>query len=227
MEKYYDILSRCGLFADISKQEIVKVLGCLGASVKNYRKQSTVFIAGDRVQDIYILLSGGIQIAEEDFWGYRSIITEIMPAGLFGEAFACAGGLESLVTSTAIKDSEVMVIPYPRILQSCGTACSFHIKLNENMLKIVSFKNIELSKKNRILCKRTTREKLMEYFAFQILAAGSTDFTIPFDRGSLADYLCVDRSAMSRELSKMREEGIITFDKSSFSVIRPEAIEDR
>lgn len=227
MKKYLPLLKNCALFANIADAQLETLLSCLSARVRDCPRQTTVFLAGDTVSDIYIVLSGKIQILQEDFSGNRTILTEVGPGDLFGEAFACAGLPQCPVTALAAAESQVMHIPFVRLLTGCTTACGFHTTLIQNMLRILAWKNIALNSKNEILGKRSTREKLMAYFAQQVRRQGSTSFTVPYGRSALADFLCVDRSAMSRELGNMRREGLLEFERNQFRILRVELLEEQ
>ena len=207
------------LFNDIDQKDLKSMITCLGGVIKNYKKEAYILMAGDTVDFVGILLSGKVQIIKEDFGGNRHIIAEFSEGDLFGEAFACAGIKTCSETVQAITDCEIMMIKFDKIVSTCSNACSFHSMLIANMLKIIAQKNIDLNSKMEIISQRTTREKLMTYLLSQADKAKNKDFDIPFSRNELADYLCVERSAMSREMSKMRDEGILEFERSNFKLL--------
>jgi CRP-like cAMP-binding protein len=163
-----------------------------------------------------IILTGNVHIIQEDYWGNRSILTHIAPPDLFGEAFACAEMEKTPVSALAVEKTDVLFIDYQKIITICPSACVFHGQLIENMLRILAEKNILLTQKMEILSKRTTKEKLLAYLSFQAIAAKSSSFYIPFQRQALADYLGVDRSAMSSALGALKKEGKIDFEKNWF-----------
>lgn len=154
----------------------------------------------------------------EDIFGNRAILTALMPGQLFGETFACAGVEILPVSVIAVSDCKILLLDYRRIITTCPTACVFHSRLIENMLKILAGKNLVLNQKIEALSARTTREKLLAYLVAQAGVAGSRRFTIPSTRQELADYLSVDRSAMSREMGIMQKEGMIRFKKNCFEL---------
>ena len=163
-----------------------------------------------------LVLSGAVRMVREDFYGNRSIVAHIGPAELFGETYACAG-IEALpISVVADEDSQVLLMDCRRITTSCCNACAFHNRIIFNLLKLVAVKNLVFDQKIQVTSKRTTREKLMAYLLDQAKLRGSNSFTIPFDRQALADYLAVERSAMSAELSKMQKEGILVTKGSHF-----------
>lgn len=204
------------LFEGIAFEDFEKLLKCLSAKTRNYKKDEIILLAGNNVNFVGLILSGSVKIIKEDAHGNATILTKLLALELFGETFACAGVNHSPVTVQTAEDSEILFIDYKRSITSCTTACPFHTKLIENMLKLISKKNLLLNQKNEILSKRTTREKLLLFFDNQ--RGRAKKFTIPYNREELASHLCVDRSAMSRELCKMRDEGLIDFNKSKFAV---------
>lgn len=220
MKKYFEILRKCSLFEGIEDENLIPMLGCIGANVKNYRKSETVFAEGGLADYIGIVLSGLVQIERTDYYGNRSIATTVEPSELFGESFACAGVTEMPVSAIAKENSEVMLIDCNRIISPCSNACSFHSQMISNILKIVATKNIFLNQKTEILSRRSTREKLMAFLMQQAKRHNSNHFTIPYDRQALADFLAVDRSGLSAEISKLRDEGIIKSRKSEFIILK-------
>ena len=194
------------------------MLSCLSAKTVRYKKGSVILLSGDAVNFVGLILSGSVQIIKEDVDGHIAILTELGVSGIFGEVFACAGISHSPVTVQSSEDSEVLFIDYKKVTTSCPSACPFHAALIKNMLQLIAVKNLLLNQKIEILSKRTTREKLFCYFD---LHRGATNkFSIPFNREELAHYLCVDRSAMSNELCKMRDEGLIRFNKNTFEILK-------
>lgn len=219
MKKYFEILRKCPLFNDIKDENLTAMLGCLGAKVKSYRKKEIIIAEGEVVNYIGIVLSGMVQLERTDYYGTRSIVTSICPSELFGEAFACAGIENIPFDVIASEEAEIMLIDCKKIIHLCSNACEFHNQLIFNLLRIVATKNMILNQKAEITAKRTTREKLMTYLLTQAKKNGSSSFTIPYDRQALADYLEVDRSGLSNEISKLREEGVIESKRSWFKLL--------
>jgi cAMP-binding proteins - catabolite gene activator and regulatory subunit of cAMP-dependent protein kinases len=210
------------LFSGISKEDLAVMLDCLNARSVRYPKGSFVFLAGDAASRVGIVCEGEVQVVREDVFGNRAILSKLERGDLFGETFACAGVERMPVSVLATQESEVLLIDYRRIVTSCPSSCAFHGKLIENMLGILAAKNLLLNRKIEALSARTTRGKLMAYLAEQAAAQGSSHFRIPFDRQELADYLAVDRSAMSAELGRMRDDGLIRFHRDDFELLRGE-----
>lgn len=218
MKEYLSILGKCSLFNGIAEDEYAAMLPCLGAQVKKYQKNEYIFSEGNAARFVGIVLSGQVQIIKQDFYGNRTIVASIAPAELFGESFACAGVEAIPVSAVASENTTVMLIDCRRITQSCSNACSFHSRMILNLLHVMAAKNLIFNQKIEILSKRTTQEKLMTYLLDQAKRAGSNSFTIPFDRQALADFLGVERSALSAEISKLRKEGKLISEKSQFTL---------
>lgn len=219
MERYLPMMEQNPLFQGIAQSDIPQLLNCLSATLSTFEKGSFVFSAGQTAEHVGIVCSGGVHVFTEDFMGNRTILAALSDGELFGEAFACAGIERLPVSVMAVANSQIMLINYRRTLSTCSPVCSFHAKLIGNMLGIVAAKNVALSQKVEIISKRTTREKLTAYLSTQALRSGSRTFTIPFNRQALADFLCVERSAMSAELSKMQRDGLLRTDKNQFELL--------
>ena len=210
-------LLKTPLLAGVDPSELQSLLSCLGARTRVYAKGEIVFYEGDPAQYVGLVLSGSVQIVKEDYFGNRSILALASMGELFAEAFSCAGAkLE--VSVIAAEYSEIMLIEYQKIITTCPTSCLFHTRLIRNMTGILAQKNIQLSRKIEHISKKTTREKLLSYLNERAKTANNNRFAIPFDRQELADYLGVERSAMSAELGRMREEGLLDFKKNMFEL---------
>ena len=219
MKKYFEILQKCPLFRDISPKDLSALLSCLGAKVSAFDKKYTIFAEGTSAGSVGILLSGSAQIVQMDYYGNRSLVSEIRAGEVFGEAFACAEIPSLPVSVVANEPCEVMLLNCRRILHSCANSCAFHQQIIFNLMKDLATKNIRFHQKLEITAKRTTREKLMAYLMQQAKTARSSSFEIPFDRQELADYLEVDRSGLSAEISKLRREGILRSRKNHFELL--------
>lgn len=219
MKKYYDVLRRCPLFERIEDKNLLALMDCLGATVRTYEKKAVIMSEGTPARYIGIVLSGAVQIVRIDYLGNRSILAGIEPGQIFSEAFACAELKAIPVDIIAAETCEVMLIDCHRIMHSCSSACGFHQQLIFNLMKAVATKNISFHQKIEITSKRSTREKLMTYLAIQAKKMGKSSFDIPFDRQELADYLEVDRSGLSAEISKLCREGVIASHRKHFELL--------
>lgn len=219
MKNYVSILKRTQLFAGLVDDEIVSMLSCLGARLCNYKKGEYVLRQGERLSDITVLVKGNLHIQKDDYWGNRSILGQISVGEMFGEAYVApeSGALINDVIAT--EDSAVIFFDVRRIITTCPSACRFHSLVVQNMFFAISEKNRKLVQKLEHMSKRSTREKLISYLSGEAKKQGNSIFTIPFNRQQLADFLSVDRSAMSNELCKMRDEGLLEFEKSKFRLL--------
>lgn len=217
MKKYADVLKGSKLFANVSEDEILAMLACLDAKERHYKEGEYVFRQGETVDSVSVLAEGALLVQADDYWGNRSIITSVSPGELFGQAYLAGEAIMNDVA--AAKDSTVVFFDAKRVLTTCSSACPFHNQVIRNLFFALSETNLRLVTKLGHIQKRTTREKLMSYLALMAKKAGSNSFTIPFNRQELADFLSVDRSAMSAELCRMRDEGLLRFNKSSFTLM--------
>lgn len=213
-----EILKNSSLFANIKKHEISSMLTCLNAEKKMFNKNDFIFSAGDTVSKVGIVVSGSVQIIKEDFYGNRSIFDKIEQADIFGESYSYTLNAKLSLDIVASEKTEIIFIDYKKIISTCSSACLFHSRLIQNILSILATKNIKINEKMHHLTQRTIREKLFSYLSLQSIKNGKKEFYIPFNRQELADYLSVDRSALSKELCKMRDERIIKFNKNHFKL---------
>lgn len=209
-------MKNCQLFEGISEEEMESMLDCLGAVRHRYEKGEYVFHRGERIHTIALLLEGCVHIQREDYWGNLSILNEISEGEVFGEVYACLGNEEMLNHAVAVRTSMVLFLDMQKLLENCPSSCSFHTRLIRNLLTVLASKNLILARKLQHMSQRTTREKLLSYLSEQSLKAESASFDIPFNRQQLADFLSVDRSAMSAELCRMRDEGLLEFQRNHF-----------
>ncbi len=219
MKNYIPVLEKCSLFSGIDREELLGVLGCLGAVVTAVGKNQAIWSEGDPAVHVGIVLEGSVQIVKEDYYGNRSIMARAAAAELFGESFACAKVPALPVSVVAAEESRIMLIDCRRITTTCANSCGFHNQMIYNLLHVVAAKNLAFSQKIEITAQRTTREKLMAYLTSQAKLQNSNSFTIPFDRQGLADYLNVERSAMSAEIGKLRKDGILECTKNRFTLL--------
>lgn len=218
MKKYIPILKNTQLFSGVGENEILCMLECLGARVATYKKGEYLVRQGEFLDNITVLLDGACHIQRDDYWGNRSIINIIGVGDMFGEAYAARGSGAALNDVVAAEDCAVMFLDIKKMLNSCTSACRHHSSVIQNLFFAISEKNRQLVQKLGHISKRTTREKLLSYLSDEAKRQKSGTFSIPFNRQQLADFLSVDRSAMSNELCKMRDEGLLCFDKNNFTL---------
>ena len=219
MKEFFPVLEQCPLFDGIPMEDLQTMMGCIDGRILEVAKGQYVFHEGDPAIYVGMVLSGSVQLVREDYYGNRSIVAHIGPAQLFGETYACAHVSALPISVVADTESRVLLMDCRRITTSCSSACSFHNRIIFNLLGLVATKNLVFDQKIQITSQRTTREKLMAYLLNQAKLLASNSFTIPYDRQGLADYLEVDRSGLSAEISKLRKEGILESEKNRFTLL--------
>jgi len=219
MKKYFKILRQCSLFDHIADEDLLPMLQCFKAKVEWFDKKYTIVAEGTPAKYIGIVLSGSAQSIRVDYFGNRSILSEVGVSEMFGESFACAEIAAVPVAVIANEPCEILLIDCHHILHTCSNHCGFHQQLIFNLMKELAVKNILFHQKIEVTSKRSTREKLIAYLLFQAKKAGSNCFDIPFNRQELADYLEVERSGLSAEISKLRREGVLTSDRQHFELL--------
>jgi CRP-like cAMP-binding protein len=218
MNDYTNVLNRSMLFKDISDDEKADILGCLTYQIKEFRQGHVIALEGNEIRYFGLILEGSIDMIKEDVWGNRTLITRMSEGELFGETFACGIEQQSVVTFTAVGNVTVMMLPFMQVIHTCSNSCSFHEKLIRNLVHTIAMKNKSLMQKVEIITKKNLREKILAYLSIQAQMQNTRYFQIPLKRGELAQYLCADRSALTRELTQMREEHIIDFDRNTFRI---------
>ena len=219
MKNDLEILKTVPLFHGIEETDLPSLLSCLTAKRSHFWKNQFVFMRGENTSQFGIVLSGQVQVYQEDYFGNKSIFANLSAGNLFGESFACAETKTLPVSVFTLTESDLLFVDCRRLAAPCAKACAFHSRLIHNMLHILAVKNIALTQKIEFTSKRSTREKLLAYLSFEAQNAQSNRFFIPFNRQELADYLFVERSAMSAELSKLRDDGLLQFHKNEFELL--------
>lgn len=214
----YHLIAKSDLFRDISPEEINQMLTCLECHVKTYQKGEYIYHMGDQTGHIGLILTGSANIEHSDIWGNCVILDNVSAGHIFGEAYACSSGEALMVNVVAAQKTEILFLYVEKVLKTCSPTCAHHSKLIRNLLMVMASKNLGLTRKINHIMPKTIRGKLRSYLSFQALKQNSRQFTIPFNRQQLADYLGVDRSAMCHELSKMQQEGLIAVQKNKFSL---------
>jgi len=212
----YSLLNKTLLFRGITENEIKTMLQCLGAYTKTYEKNETIYHTGDTVDYLGVVLSGSVNIENYDVWGNRSIVSHAGVGQLFAEIYAFIPGEQLMTDVSTNEKTEVLFLYTSRLVATCSKACSYHTKLIKNLMQIMAQKNLTLLRRTLHTSPKSIRGRLMSYFSECVKQKGNYSFTIPFNRQQLADYLSVDRSAMSNELSKMQREGILIYKKNTF-----------
>ena len=207
------------LFAGIGKDELQAVLHCLQAYTKKFSKRKYLSFEQQEVKSVGVVLSGCVHMVKEDVWGNSTILAVMGPHELFGETFCCGSDPMASVTFVAAAESEILFLPFRRVMRTCEHSCLYHHRLIENMVTEIADKNHALMDKLEAVAQKSLREKILSYLSLQAQKQNRTYFEIPLGRVELADYLCADRSALTRELNSMREAGLIDFEKNTFRLL--------
>lgn len=220
MSTVHTVLPHSPLFAGMAQAQIEAILPCLGARQLRFAAGQVIFPAGSEAFSLGLVLQGALDVVQEDLWGSSRLVTRLAPGQLFAESFVLAAQKRLPVSVAAAQDAAVLLLDAERISQPCEQACAFHGQLMRNLLRILAEKNVVLTQKMEIITQKTIREKVLAYLAWEAQKAGSTRFTIAYDRQALADYLAVDRSALSRILGQLQKQGLISASRHDF-VIHP------
>ena len=216
MKDFLPVIRSAQLFSGISEDELTAMLSCLKAEKKSFPKEAFVLRAGDTADSIGFVLSGTALIIQEDIWGNRNILSKAGPRQTFAVACACAPGSRLNVGVIAETPVNAMFLNVKRVLNVCPSACAYHSRIIRNLLSELAEKNLRFNEKLTHMGQRTTRSKIMSYLSAEAQRLGKYEFDIPFSRQQLADYLGVERSGLSLELGKMRNERLLSFHKNHF-----------
>ena len=207
------------LFQGIEQNNLPVMLGCLGYRMERYIKGDFISMEGEHLENIGLVVKGSVDMIKEDFWGNKTILMRMRQGSVFGETFICGSASLATVSFCAASDTEVLFLPFKRVMHTCTNACAFHHRLVENMVQLIADKNLELMRKVEVVTKKTLREKILAYLSQQAQLEGGSYFEIPLGRIELAEYVCADRSALTRELNAMKEEGLLDYDRNMFRLL--------
>lgn len=214
----FDLLSKTTLFHGIKENELEEMLPCLNANIRHYKKGELIHRAGDVVSQIGLVEKGSVNIVVNFYWGGSNIFGHIERGDIFAEVYAAIPGQELVNDVIAAEDSDIIFFDMNKLMTTCQKGCPFHHRLIYNLIQISAKKNLSLSTRMMHTASKSIRGRLLSYLSEQAFVHGSSHFSIPFSRQELADYLSVDRSALSNELSKMQKDGIITYKKNDFTL---------
>lgn len=212
-------LTQTSLFSGISQADLSNLLSCLATVERRYSKGAVILAEGEPTQWMGLVLEGRAIISCADVWGKSSVLGFAEPGAVFGEAYACVPGEALLISVCAAEETRVLFLNVGKLLTVCGNACPFHARLIRNLLSISAGKNLQLSRRIFHTTPKSIRGRLLSYFSECAKKSGSLTFTLPFNRQQLADYLGVDRSAMSSELSKMQRDGLIQVQGGTITMV--------
>lgn len=212
--------SRSALFAGIGPEERQAMLHCIGYHLRSFRKGEIVVFEEEHVRYVGVLLSGAVDMVKEDLWGGKTLLLRMGVHEVFGESFACGSDAVSSVTFVVAEDADVVFLPFHKVLHTCNQVCGFHYRLIENMVRVIADKNRELMRKVEIISKKSLREKILAYLSMEAEQQGGRYVELPLGRQELAAYLCADRTALARELSAMKADGLIDYDRNLFRILQ-------
>lgn len=221
MEKYLFVLRNSPFFQGMTDEEIASVMHCVEATVVRKSRDDYIFRVGDSTETMGLVLSGSVLAVQEDLWGHRNIVSHIGVGESFAEPFAATPGAVLNISVVASEDCEIMLLHMKRLMQTCATACPHHNKLIRNLVSVMAQRVLSLNNKITHMGKRSSREKILSYLSSESMRQGRLSFDIPYDRQQLADYLCIERAAMSVELSKLQKEGLLKTTKNHFELFAP------
>lgn len=213
-----ELLAKAPLFSGITPEEIRQLLECLDVKRQSYGREQVILHAGDVTERLGLVLSGAVNIERDDFWGSRTLLSRVEPGQVFAETYACVPGEPMLVNAVAAERTEVLFLDMKKALSGCPSACAWHNRLIRNLLAASAQKNLLLSRRIMHTSAKTIRGRLLSYLSAEADRQGSRSIEIPFNRQQLADYLSVDRSALSAELGKMQKDGILSYRKNHFTL---------
>lgn len=206
------------LFAGVEAQNMEPLLLCLRGFRRAYEKGSYILLDQEHVKNVGVVLFGSVHMLKEDIWGNQTMLSYMGPGELFGETFAIQRDTKSYVSFLAAADTEVLFLSLDAVIHPCAKQCPFHLRLTQNLFDLIGGKNVRLLERIEVSSKGTLREKILSFLSLQAQHQGSKYITIPLSRAEMASYLQSNRSALSRELSAMREEGLLDFDKNVFVI---------
>lgn len=225
-EEYVEELSKSILFSDIDKEDLISMLHCLQPKICSYNKNNYIIIAGEKCESVGIILEGKAIVYKDNAAGNRVIMTLLKPGDMFGEMVIFSSKFQWPATIQAQESCKVFFLARGKIVGECEKMCPWHRMLIQNMLKIISERALMLNKKVEYLSIKSMRGKISAYLLEQYKKTGNSTFTLPLKRNELAEFLNVSRPSMSREMCRMRDEGIIDFHLATVRIIDVEALKD-
>ena len=210
-------LTKILLFEGLKEEEIDAFLSCSNAKTLQLKKGEEVFSSGEKITQVALVIKGTLAVSQVDWWGRRDILSSVNKNNLFGGGYAYSGSQEHSLSVNASCDSEIILIDAQKLITPCSKACFYHSKIMVNLIKILAKRNVTLIEKIKNLSARTTREKILSLLSYH---SKDKTVTLPYNRQEMADYLCVDRASLSRELSNLQKEGIIKYNKNKFILLK-------
>ena len=204
------------IFREIAQEDLEALLHCLGGYTRSYEKGAFIILDQEDVPNVGVVLQGTVHMCKEDIWGNQALLAYLGRGELFGETFALQQTVRASVSFLAATDCQVLFLSSRHILHPCEKSCPFHHRLAQNLFDLLGKKNVQLMEKIEVTSKGSLREKILTYLSLQAQKQGSKYIVLPISRTEMARFLSVNRSSMTRELSTMRAEGILDYDKNTF-----------
>lgn len=226
MEDINRMLEACPLFDQIKTDEYEKMMACIKGHIRKFAQDDYVFLAGSEIDFIGVVVTGVVEIVKENLAGTRLILDILGPASIFGEGIASTRAKIAPVSVHVKEEAQILMIPYVRLIKACEHACGFHYQLIQNMVTLLGEKNFRMNSKIELLMLKGMREKLSTYLIYEAQRNSSLSFDIPLNRNELAEYLNVSRTSMSRELSRMKDEGLLDYYQNSFKILDMETMRE-
>ncbi|MDO4617271.1 MAG: Crp/Fnr family transcriptional regulator [Lachnospiraceae bacterium] len=223
MQEFLPVMKQSPFFSGLEDKEILSILGCIGGTVKHREKGSFLLQAGDTTESMGLVLTGSVLVIQEDLWGHRNILSKCTAGDFFGEPYAATPDAVLNISIYADSDCDVLWLHVRQLLTTCQSVCGQHQTLIRNLINVLSRRLLTFNDKITHISKRSTRDKLLSYLSSESIRQNSLSFDIPYDRQQLADYLSVERAAMSSELSKLQKEGLLKTNRKHFELY---ALED-
>ena len=220
MKKYLSILRNSPFFDGMTEAEIISVLQCVDSKVQKRYRDEYIFRASESTQTMGLVLSGSVLVIQEDVWGHRNIMAKITPGDFFAESYAITPGAVLNISVVVNEDAEILMLNMNRLLSVCPASCSHHNRLIRNLVSVLASKVLLFNNKITHMSKRSTRDKLLSYLSSESMRQGKLAFDIPYDRQQLADFLCVERAAMSAELGKLKKDGVLDTKRNHFVLFK-------
>ena len=209
-------MQKSQIFNEINEKDLKALHFCFKTRVLNVKKGEILIDEGEPFESIVLVLEGHLRSVINDFYDNTSILADYHSGETVGVEEAFSGNTLAQYTLIAMEDSQVLTMNKYSVMKPCDNMCPRHTQFQNNLVKIISQKNIELMQKFNHITKPSTKDKVLSYLQYISKQQNSKYFDIPFNRQELADYLSVDRSALSFELSKLKKQGIIDFNKNHF-----------
>ena len=213
-------ISQLPVFDEISPADCTLLFDCLGCRIREYKKDCLIRLERELAGNVGTVIEGSVNMYKQDIWGNRTLVSYMQAGHVFGETFSLSEITpehEGVFFVTA-SPSLILFLPASRILHPCKNSCPFHHQLTKNMFSMISAKNRRLMERIEVSSQGSVREKILAYLSMEAQRQGRSSFRLPLRRTEMAEYLCINRSAMSRELTALRDEGVIDFDRNYFTL---------